>query len=99
MNAAVILNAYKVRDRVFGRMPEPQWRILLDLAVNGSCRIQSACVGSGWPETTALRHIVALERKGLVWRVAAADDRRGAFINLTTTARNMFADLEERAAA
>jgi DNA-binding MarR family transcriptional regulator len=70
------LAMYALRDRRIGSMPEPQWRILLDLAVNGPCVVTSACVASGVPATTALRHIRLLETSELIVSAPADWDRR-----------------------
>lgn len=67
------LSMYRQRDMRVGPMPEPQWRILLDLAANGECSITSACIASGAAPTTALRHIGILQERGLI---GARDDER-----------------------
>lgn len=80
------LEMYRVRDRVFGQMPEPQWRMLVDMAVNGPCQITSACIASGAPATTALRHVGELERAGLIVREPHCEDRRKFMVALTDKA-------------
>jgi DNA-binding MarR family transcriptional regulator len=84
---------YRARDAAFGPMPEPQWRILLDLAADGDCDISSACIASGAAMTTALRHIQLLESAGLVARHPDQFDRRRWWLSLTDEAVNRFATL------
>lgn len=86
---------YRRRDMVFGRLPEPQWRILLDLAENGPCRITSAAIASGAPLTTVLRHIELLQDAELIKRQADKNDRRSGIISLTGKARQLFATLND----
>lgn len=66
------------------------WTILLDLYVshlNGSnVTVSSACVASGGPSTTALRHIAALEAAGFVCRHRDTLDRRRIYLQLTEDA-------------
>ena len=94
MNPAELIRAYEARDRIFGRMPEPQWRIILDLAENGPCRITSVCIGANCPQTTGLRHIAKLESDGLVWRMGELYDRKAVVVSLTTMAWNMLAQMD-----
>lgn len=88
---------YRARDAAFGPMPEPQWRILLDLAADGECDISSACIASGAAMTTALRHIQLLEAAGLVARHPDQFDRRRWWLSLTDEAVNRFALFEKPA--
>lgn len=82
---------YRARDKVLGPIPEPQWRILIDLAENGACPVTSACIASGSPQTTALRHVGELERAGLIERIPAAFDRRSSTVALTDAGRERLA--------
>lgn len=74
---------YRARDAVFGRLPEAQWRILIDLAANGGCPVTSACIASGAPATTGLRAVCELERAGLIERHPVPLDRRTYTLELT----------------
>jgi DNA-binding MarR family transcriptional regulator len=88
---------YRARDAAFGPMPEPQWRILIDLSADGDCDISSACIASGAAMTTALRHIQLLEATGLVARHPDQFDRRRWWLSLTDEAVNRFALFEKPA--
>ena len=78
------LAMYRAREKVFGDMPEPQWRILLDLATNGPVPIKYAQIASGVPDTTALRHIGLLTKAGLAARAPHDSDQRSSLLWLTT---------------
>lgn len=70
---------------------EPGWQILLDLAVaeetNAKISVSSACIASGAPPTTALRHIKTLCDLGFVDREADPHDSRRVNLALTSYAR------------
>lgn len=59
-----------------GMLGEPVWEMLLDLFAAQEegkfVTISSACIASGVPATTALRHINAMENAGLLIRVASS---------------------------
>ena len=84
---------YRARDAVFGRLPEPQFRILIGLAANGGCSVTSACIASGAPATTGLRAVGELERAGLVERLPVPFDRRTAKLELTDLGRERIAEI------
>ena len=75
------------RSDVFG---DAALMILLDLFVAEQERrrlpIKSVCIGSGVPQSTALRYIERLEDAGLIKRHANPADRRSAHIALTAGA-------------
>jgi DNA-binding MarR family transcriptional regulator len=83
------------RERVFdkGLFGEPNWDILLDLFIAGEqgreILLTSACIAACAPPTTARRHIVALERAGLIQRQTSASDRRATIVRLTVDAREL----------
>ena len=81
------LAMYRQREALLGPICEGEWRILLDLAANGPCSVTSACLASGRPSTTGLRHLYSLETAGLVERVPHARDRRSNIVRLTDKAR------------
>lgn len=66
---------------------EPAWDMLLELfsQFSGGAAVstKSLTIVSGAPQTTALRHIVMLEREGFVKRRASVTDRRVTLIDLT----------------
>lgn len=70
---------------------DPAWHILLDLfaaEVEGKrISISSACIASGVPSTTALRHINLLERRGTVKRIRDRHDARRHHLGLTSDFR------------
>lgn len=63
--------------------------ILLDSFINRAeqrrVSITSACLSSGLPQTTALRHIQLLVDRGLLERKEALHDQRVAYLELTST--------------
>jgi predicted transcriptional regulator len=93
LGAAVRLQSFmravpgKFRSDVFG---DAALMILLDLFVAEHERrrlpIKSVCIGSGVPQSTALRYIERLESAGLIKRHANPADRRSAHIALTEEA-------------
>lgn len=81
----------RVRDEAFGPklFSDPRWDILLDLFIareeGTKISISSICIGSSVPATTALRHLSALAKEGLVSRVSSDEDGRIAWLALTPT--------------
>lgn len=69
---------------------EPSWDLLLDLYVHEKAgsrsSVTSACIGSRAPHTTALRHIEALRRAGLIKRIPDESDKRRFWLALTPMA-------------
>ena len=63
-----VYRARRLRDDAFGpiagQFREPTWDILLDLylaaAKGRPVSVSSACIGSGAPQTTAIRHLAEL---------------------------------------
>jgi nucleotide-binding universal stress UspA family protein len=79
------------RDRAFEGLQlfgEPAWDILLDVAAaeakGDRLQVTSVCIGACVPETTALRWIGVLERRGLLRREHDLTDQRRSFVRLTT---------------
>jgi DNA-binding MarR family transcriptional regulator len=87
-----LLASYQARHDTFGAISEPQWRMLMDLEVNGATRATSVCAASGTAETTGLRHLDALQKAGFVTRRRDPKDRRAEIVSLTTKAERAFAD-------
>ena len=76
---------------------EPVWDMLLDLFVADEAGtkvcVGSACLASGVPSTTALRHIKSMERAGLVERHANPNDKRTRYLKLSAAGREMMVSL------
>lgn len=89
-----IYRARRLRDDAFGEIAgqfrEPTWDILLDLylaaAKGRPVSVSSACIGSGAPQTTAIRHLALLESAGLVVRSPNPMDNRAGIVTLTEDA-------------
>ncbi len=100
MLAEAILRQRQARNRVFGRLPETAWTMLLDLWVAAQKRqvsnITSLCVASLSPGTTALRHISDLVDRGLVSRWPNPTDARMIMVSLTDEAREQLAEFERQ---
>jgi hypothetical protein len=100
----------RCRDRVFDDpqlFGEPAWDILLDVAsaeARGErLQVTSVCIGACVPETTALRWIGVLEKRGLLRREHDLSDQRRTFVRLTALAARKlgeyFARLAHRSGA
>lgn len=74
-----------------GLLADPAWDILLELyaASLGQRKVPvtALCAAANVPSTTALRWIAALEREGLISRIADQRDRRRSFMELTECGR------------
>ena len=98
--ARAIYGQRRARDRVFGSgtrlFGEPDWDVLLDLFIahgtGGDVSVSSACIAACVAPTTALRRVVALERRGLVHRTPDAADRRRSFVALTPCGLSLMRD-------
>lgn len=77
------------RRKIFGNsfVDDPAWAIMLDLFeahhLQRSRSIKSACLASGVPATTALRHLAMMEDIGLIERRQDQRDKRRILIVLT----------------
>ena len=84
------LRLRKFRSDIFsdGIFHDASWDIILDLYVNHDrhISISSACIASGSPSTTALRHIKDLEMRGYLFRHPDPTDNRRCFVNLSPDA-------------
>ena len=87
--AAREYRARRSRERYFDRglFGEPGWDILIDLFIQQSSgktvSVTSAAIASQVPVTTALRHLAALQKAGLVERMRSAADARVRLLRLT----------------
>lgn len=98
--SALALALYDARERHFGTLTEPQWRILLDLRVKGDgIPVTSTCIASGAPASTALRHLNELLDAGFVERHPVSTDKRSDSVALSTVATERFEAFEETMAA
>jgi|SRR6478609_5211044 len=82
----------RARDSVFGLdlFSDPAWDILLEAFAahlgQQKISISGLCFGSGAPQTTALRWIRLLEKRGLLVRYGDPLDARRSWIDLSDTA-------------
>jgi hypothetical protein len=87
--AAREYRARRSRERYFDRtlFGEPAWDILIDLFIQQSSgktvSVTSAAIASQVPVTTALRHLAALQKAGLIERMRSAADARVKLLRLT----------------
>lgn len=79
----------RLRERTLGHdlFADPAWDMLLDLYVARSegkrISVSSCCIGSNVPQTTALRWMALLERKGLITRHLDHLDHRRNYVELS----------------
>lgn len=92
LKVRAIISERVARRQIFGTafVDDPAWAILLDLfeayhAQRSRC-VKSACIASGVPATTALRHLAIMENEGLLFRRADLCDKRRTLIGLTELA-------------
>jgi DNA-binding MarR family transcriptional regulator len=91
-NAKILILERRRRQRYFSNASfvEPPWDILLDLFVAGltgvNISVSSACIASGVPPSTALRHLSHLVTDKLVNRVADPNDARRIHLELSSAA-------------
>lgn len=89
------LDQYAARDRLFGVLTEPMWRMLLKLRHQAApMSVTGCCVASGAPAGTALNHLGQLLDCGWIARVANPDGKRSEQVDLTDFARETFDRLE-----
>jgi DNA-binding MarR family transcriptional regulator len=74
----------------------PQYRTLVVLATTGPQRVVDLAAELGVQPSTATRMCDRLVRKQLVSRHERADDRRAAWVVLTTAGRNLIAEIMRR---
>jgi DNA-binding MarR family transcriptional regulator len=89
MIAQTLLNERAMRERIFGKLAEPQWLMLLDLwAAPAPLPVSTLCYGCFAPPTTGLRHLDRLAQRGFVARHDHPADRRQVLVSLTADARD-----------
>ena len=93
--AQEIIRSRRRRAEAFGHTDlfgEPAWDILLGLYVAAEAQqkltVSAVCEISGVPQSTALRWIEKLEKKGWVYRTPDSNDRRRFWMLLTERASN-----------
>jgi DNA-binding transcriptional ArsR family regulator len=90
--AKAILKSRDSRERFFDAdlFGEPAYDMLLDLFMSAEDKkavsVSSACVAARVPQTTALRWISLLEKRGLVERAPDIQDGRRQLLRLTSVA-------------
>lgn len=83
------LKARQSRSRYLPRdlFGEPAWDMLLDLMrarhIEEAVSVTSLCIASAVPPSTALRHMAALERHGLLKRAGDITDGRRVIVTIT----------------
>jgi DNA-binding transcriptional ArsR family regulator len=86
------LRALAIRNKLFPELKaaEPAWAMMLDLLVESSrgrsVSVQSACLASGAPASTALRHLTKLVEAGHIVRVLDPSDGRRCLVQLSSEA-------------
>ncbi len=92
----------KIREDLIGSdlVGIPAWKMLLELfkqhAGGAKVSTKTLQIISGGPETTALRIIDRLERRGLVARSHSENDRRVTFVSLTRDGMTKVGSILER---
>jgi DNA-binding MarR family transcriptional regulator len=72
-----------------------QYGLLQGLTERDSARVQELATDAGIAASTATRILDALERRGVVRRMRAADDRRGVRVTLTELGQERLDDQHE----
>lgn len=89
--AKTIYRFRRKREEIFGLrvFSDGNWDILLDLFIaqeqGKKISISSACLAACVPATTALRHLSALAKYGMISRLADDKDGRSARVALTSS--------------
>lgn len=97
--AQSIYRLRRIRDDAFDNriFADPAWDILLDLFIAAErgrrVSVSSACIGAAVPATTALRHLSALAKHGLVSRDSSESDFRVSWVALTPTGYQKMKDV------
>lgn len=84
-----VIKRRRARDACFppGLFADPAWDILLDLTIarleGQDLSVTNVCVAAAVPQTTALRWVASLERRGLVDRIADPHDLRRMIVRLS----------------
>lgn len=87
----------RARDKFFeGELfADPAWDMLLDLSASYGegveVSVSSLCIAAAVPPTTALRWIRQMTESGIFTRIDDTEDRRRAFISLSSSARDAMA--------
>lgn len=76
-----------------------QWRVLANLAKFGAMTARDICAVSHIEKTMVSRAVAALERDGMLTRIASTEDRRKEPLSLTARGMAAYADMGRRALA
>jgi DNA-binding MarR family transcriptional regulator len=88
--ARAVRRARGVRTTASGEaLTLSQYALLQGLAERPGARVQQLASDAGVTPPTATRILDALERRGIVSRTRARDDRRAVTVTLTTTGRRL----------
>jgi DNA-binding MarR family transcriptional regulator len=85
--------------RIYGRrhgIAVPEWRVLATLGQYERMTAKQIGAHSRMHKTKVSRAVAGLEARGFVARAANADDRREAFLTLTSAGRRSYRDLVPR---
>jgi DNA-binding MarR family transcriptional regulator len=74
----------------------PEWRVLATLGQYEQMTAKQVGIHSRMHKTKVSRAVAGLEARGLLARTANADDRREAFLTLTSAGRRAYRDLVPR---
>lgn len=98
-HARELVAAYRRRNQLFedqgsaDLFADPAWHMLLDLFIaartDKAISVSSLCIASLAPQTTALRHINTLVKRGLIVRTRDAGDSRRIFLTLAPATHAM----------
>lgn len=89
VEASRLVEVRRRRERLLGTrlFGDPAWNLLLDLFIQRLdgrlTTVTSACIGSGAPQTTALRYLAGLIERGIVVQRASSNDRRVQYVDLS----------------
>lgn len=97
LTASRVLVAVAVRSLAAGdaEITLPQHRALVVLAARGPQRMAELAQLLGVNSSTATRHCDRLQRRGLVRRAPASDDRRAVQVSLTEAGRRLVTQVSE----
>ena len=80
-------------------MTRTQWRVMANLGKFGAMTARDICASAHIEKTKVSRAVVALEKAGMLARVASDTDRRAENLSLTGAGKAVFAELGQKAAA
>jgi DNA-binding MarR family transcriptional regulator len=75
----------------------PEWRVLVTLGQYGVMTAKAICAHTHMHKTKVSRAVVLMEKRRLVARRANRDDKREAFLSLTSAGRAMYEEVAPHA--